>query len=222
MRSEKEDVMKYRLRYPLIYSLLLKITIVSFRASLRLILGKKRRDSILEKLFVYRYLLKKRSNEFSGTEDYDHHWNYADFKGKVIVDVGADWGSTAKYFLDKGAKYVIGVEGDSMLARQLFRNTKSMDKLIPIRLWINKPQFFEFLIRKFKPDILKVDCEGCEVHLCRVKDKIFSTVKEYLVETHNAHLFNLFNKKLATNNYNIDKEVKIVSNIIIVHAKKKG
>ncbi|MEM2995027.1 MAG: hypothetical protein QXI91_03285 [Candidatus Bathyarchaeia archaeon] len=52
-------------------------------------------------------------------EDYDKHWNYLNFKGKKILDLGADYGSTASYFLWQGAKQVIAVERNEEFAEAL-------------------------------------------------------------------------------------------------------
>lgn len=30
-------------------------------------------------------------------EDYDHHWGYTSFNGKTVLDLGADYGSTAHF-----------------------------------------------------------------------------------------------------------------------------
>jgi predicted methyltransferase len=63
-------------------------------------------------------------------EDYSKHWK-ADFKGKVVLDLGADYGSTAFYFLQKGAREVIAVEGDRILALNLAKNAKGR-RITPI------------------------------------------------------------------------------------------
>src|SRR4030042_374590 len=56
-------------------------------------------------------------------EDYNHHWGFADFKGKSVLDLGADYGSTAWFFIEKGAKLVVAVEGDHDRAATLATNS---------------------------------------------------------------------------------------------------
>ena len=37
-------------------------------------------------------------------EDYDFQWGKIDYKGKTVLDLGADIGSTADFFLGKGLR----------------------------------------------------------------------------------------------------------------------
>src|SRR3990170_8039302 len=70
-----------------------------------------------------------------GPENYNVHWKYTSFKGKVILDLGADVGSTAKFFLKNGARRVIAVEGNDKNAYQLFHNYQNNNKVVCVRQW---------------------------------------------------------------------------------------
>jgi hypothetical protein len=108
-----------------------------------------------------RYLLLSNPEIPMTGEDYFKHWK-ADFQGKCVLDLGADYGSTACYFLRRGAREVIAVEGNRILALNLARNAKRERRITPIQGMITRPEQVDALILKYKPDIVKVDIEGCE------------------------------------------------------------
>jgi len=126
-------------------------------------------------------------------EDYEAHWNVTSFKDKVILDIGADWGTTAIFFLKKGAKKIIAVEpadpriGHFAKLEEYWKDYPEI--LIPISCEIpDTPQNFEKYIRDYKPDIVKIDCEGCEKALLSVDKKLIEMVPEYLIEIHKGWL----------------------------------
>ena len=84
-----------------------------------------------------------------------------DVKGKVVIDVGCDFGTTPMYFIKKGAVKVIGFSMD----KQYFYDHRykhfncDVSPLIPsISTEINRIQTLTDK-RRF---VLKSDCEGCE------------------------------------------------------------
>ena len=120
--------------------------------------------------------------EFSG-EDWDWHYGFTSFKDKVIVDLGADWGSTAKYFLDKGAKKVIAVE--PLHYDKLVENIAGDERVIPIKKFMKTSYDYEELIKEYKPDIMKIDIDDRdEIHFLQCKSELVKSVPEYLIETH--------------------------------------
>lgn len=124
--------------------------------------------------------------------DYELHWGLRPqiiiYRDKTILDLGADYGSTAEFFLKHGAKKVIAVEGDPKLSKQLIDNYKGSSNVIPISKFIDSPKQIERFILKYKPDIVKVDIEGYEIHLLQVKSKVIQSVKEWMIEYHSDEL----------------------------------
>jgi len=159
------------------------------------------------------------------SEDMSQHYDTEvfgiSFKNKIILDLGASNGDSAEFFLFKGAKCVIAVEGgasDANLYAQLELNSKLFnEKMIPIHLQIEKPKDIENLILEYKPDILKSDIEGAEIHLLNIKDEIWKLVPEYLVEMHEGYGFvrnGVMWAKCAQTNYIILKEICIISDVL--------
>lgn len=125
-------------------------------------------------------------------EDYNIHWGFASFKYKIIIDFGADFGSTVEYFLIKGASKVIAVEGNPTLSSKLLIDFFNNPKVICIEQFINTPEHFREIISQYPADIIKVDIEGYEKHLLHIPINIFLSVNEYLIETHTSELLNGF------------------------------
>lgn len=159
-------------------------------------------------------------------ENYESLYGYVDYKGKTVLDVGADYGSSAFFFLEKGAKKVYAVERNEWLAKKLRRNAEKTDKLTAIKLDVSHPNHFDMLL-KLKPDIAKVDIELGERHLLGIDNEILSSIPEYLIETHTKQLFDAFSKRLQKLGY-IILRTKILQNdpkdryITLFYAVKNG
>lgn len=125
-------------------------------------------------------------------ESYDAHWGFASFKNKTIIDFGADFGSTASYFLTKEAYKVIAVEGKPQLASQLSSKYFKHPHVVCIEQFINTPEHFFQIMFKYPADLVKVDIEGYEESLLHVPAHILLRVNEYLIETHSLVLLNNF------------------------------
>ena len=123
------------------------------------------------------------------TEDYNQHWGYASFQDKVILDLGADWGSTVAFFLKRGAKRVIAVEGIKQRANDLFRNYANHPQVHCLHMMVKTPHHFQHLITKYKPDLVKCDIEGDEQQLLNVPRNYVTSVPEWLVETHGDAIY---------------------------------
>jgi len=158
-------------------------------------------------------------------EDYWWHWGGPlSFEGKRILDVGADVGSTADFFLLRGARIVFAVEGNPKFWVELKANAKRIVGIKPVFRWISSPEDFEWLIDKFKPNLVKVDCEGCEKYLLdlfRVKPEVLTQVGEYMIETHSKLDTKKFVEWLSKLGYEI-LEIRFISTISdVIFAKKK-
>jgi hypothetical protein len=163
-------------------------------------------------------------------ENYDYHWGFASFHNKTVLDIGADYGSTASYFLQNGARRVIAVESNVKHFSKLVAHFRGNPLVTAINLEIREPQQIESLITKFKPDILKADCEGCELYLIKVEENALKAVPEFLIETHDhilmrpitsrmERLFRKLGYSYAT--YEVIPSVKGKLKVKILHAKRK-
>jgi len=89
-----------------------------------------------------------------------------DYKNKFVLDIGADYGSTADFFLKKGAYRVIAVEKDPEYYKGLSLFSEGRP-ITPLHIEIKTIKDILDLIVKYKPDIVKIDCEGCERNFLR-------------------------------------------------------
>jgi predicted RNA methylase len=148
-------------------------------------------------------------------EDYNKHWNFTSFKDKVILDLGADYGSTAYYFLRKGANKVIAVEGNSELAAKMKLNFKNDDRVIAIHEFIDSSSKIENLISVHHPDLIKVDIEGSE--MCILDMDNVGQVNEWLIETHSNEIYNALSRFLTKEGFSI-RSIDYAENLRVIYA----
>jgi len=113
------------------------------------------------------------------TEEPNIHWGFLDIKDKTVLDLGCGkwWSSisTAEWFLNEGAKQVIGVDLSPM--------SIDRDNFIMKAERIDSSDQLQKLIDEFKPDIIKCDIEGAESYFDSV-DSLHEGVKQFAVEYH--------------------------------------
>jgi hypothetical protein len=145
-------------------------------------------------------------------EDCNAHWNYASFKGKVVLDLGADYGSTVRYFLKKGAKFVIAVEGNPKLARELKKRYQGSEKVLCEELMINAPEDINKFI-SWKPiDIAKVDIEGAEKFLLSLPS--ITKIPTWLIETHSKEVDHQLIIYFQQNGFNVYRLSALGANML--------
>lgn len=152
-------------------------------------------------------------------ENFGRSYGHLDFEGKIVLDVGADYGSTASFFLQKGAKEVIAVESYEPDAAALEVYAESEPRVIAIIKHISCAEDFREILRKYKKiDLATIDCEGCEFFILGLEGIYFSSIPEYFIELHNLSnarrcnnpregpndLRDLFAKKLERNGFNFE------------------
>jgi hypothetical protein len=107
-------------------------------------------------------------------EEYD----FLNVKNKIVIDVGANIADTSIYFKKKGALKVIAIEPNKICIDIAMKNllTNKMDKDIDLLFLgcgnertvhngqeIKISSLQSIMARySYKPEILKLDCEGCE------------------------------------------------------------
>lgn len=157
--------------------------------------------------------------EWSG-ENFEWHWGFVDWKNKTILDIGADFGSTAKCFLAVGATKVIASEGNDQYYEKLVQYAKDKSNIIPDKRWIGSASDFIYLFNTFKVDIVKMDCEGGERYLLDVPDNIIASIKEYAIECHSQDITNKMIQKLKDLKYNILRVEPLAEGYNVIHAMR--
>ena len=116
---------------------------------------------------------------------YDYIWSYnpIDWKGKAVLDIGADIGSSAIYFLMNGAKHVVLIENDPKSIREygLLKNDEYLNGIFR-KTEMHLPQS----MLKYSFDILKMDCEGCELSL--LTEDLLKKSNEFVIGLHKPQL----------------------------------
>lgn len=136
-------------------------------------------------------------------EDFERQYGSVDYRGKRVLDVGADYGSSAAFFLRKGASQVIAIEGDNHYFQQLKDHVQEVPEVIAIECWVNSALQFEELIETYRPHVVQVDCEGCEAHLFNVETRTLQISPEYLIEVHSPELLEGFKTMCSRLGYKI-------------------
>jgi hypothetical protein len=117
-------------------------------------------------------------------EDYSFSYR-APYKDKVVLEIGADIGSSASYFLKQGATKVYSVEGNKRYYDILVENIKQMEgKVEPIHMQVEQASQLKELLEKYQIDILHMDCEGCECLLLELDDTLWLKIPIFDLEIH--------------------------------------
>jgi len=149
-------------------------------------------------------------------EDYDAHWNFTSFRNKIVLDLGADYGSTAYYFLRKGAVKVIAVEGDPQLAEKLRRTFQNDKRVICIHSFINETKQISDLISHYHPNLVKMDIEGYEKVIPGLSQEDLKGT-EWLIETHSTQLYESLKCFFLDNQFKV-RSFEHIDNVKILHA----
>ena len=152
------------------------------------------------------------------TEDPKEHWQFASVKERIVLDLGCGrwelvdhplWPTTPEYFIQKGAKKVIGVDCDAN--EIIWFNSNLNESMYDFaNQCIKSTDCISFLIGKHSPNCMKIDIEGAEIHLINLSDDIFKLVDEYYIEVHSDHLYNQCILKLAQNRYDIYQQIHLI------------
>ena len=127
-----------------------------------------------------------------------------DFRDKIVIDIGANFGDTALYYANLGAKvYAIEMDNeifDGML-ENLSLNSELKSNVEPINLTIGNNNTVKNIVDKYQIkeiELLKMDCKGCEFNLVKQDLTNVNKVKiEYTTSVNNPnnnhHIQNLIN-----------------------------
>ncbi len=115
---------------------------------------------------------------------YDYIWSYGKINwcGKVVLDIGADIGSSALFFLMNGASFVYLVEINDEY-KKIYESLKSKYPILKKSKMIEKSE-----IKNLDFDVLKMDCEGCE--LTMLTENLIKKPYEFVIGLHKPPLDN--------------------------------
>lgn len=154
-------------------------------------------------------------------EDYEKLYGIPDYKDKVVLEVGAEVGSTAYFFQQKGARWIISIEGNRDRYTQLTKNVGPSDfSVVPMFEEIRTPEQLARHIKYYKPDILHMDCEGCECVLLGVEEEIFCIPEVYQIEIHSPGIHDELLELWKRRGYIIPKDEEWTRGVWITVAKK--
>ena len=118
-------------------------------------------------------------------EDYEKLYGVVNWDGKVVLDVGGSNGDSSSFFLSKGAIVCINIDCNINHINECRRYVHQFRlPIISICDNLSSPQQWQTYIDMFRPDVVKVDCEGCEDSLMDIAIEVFRLVPEYLIEAH--------------------------------------
>jgi len=120
--------------------------------------------------------------------NYEKDYGGVDYTDAVVLDVGCSF-HTPDFFLDKGAKHVIGIEAMPSRMETIIKYAEKFGTVTPITKWIKKVEHLEEIYLAH-PEIThaKYDCDGCETVIIDMKPEIFRIPKYYVMEVHQHYL----------------------------------
>lgn len=168
-------------------------------------------------------------------ENPNEHWEFINVNGKTVLDLGCgrwehveyrdtNWPTTPEYWTQKGANQVIGIDADQNEIDWFLKMYKNEIGYTFNCMIINSPDDFYHLINQYKPNVIKCDIEGGEIHLINLDNETFKLVDEYYIETHGQELYLNCISKLFECDYEIYEEIDLIhtnGNCKVLFAKKK-
>lgn len=119
---------------------------------------------------------------FNEYEEWKKYYLPINIKDKIVLDIGAGEGETAKFFLENGAKIVICIECNEFRLKYLNENAKNFPIIV-----LNKK--FDIHDLCIYCDFIKMDIEGYEEILLNYK-----IPKPIVLEIHGMQLIDKFKK----------------------------
>ena len=138
------------------------------------------------------------------SEEPDNHWGFINFKDKIVLDLGCgkfhSTISTYDWFLQNGAKQVIGVDlGDE---------TSEDINFIYSGGEVNSKERLLKLINEYNPEVIKSDIEGAEIHFKDIEN--LHNVKEFAIEYHSADLKNMLINRFNVWGFDYIEEIQLM------------
>lgn len=148
--------------------------------------------------------------EISGIIKSEHpaeHWGFLSVKDKKVLDLGCGINSefvpTPYFFLQESkAKSVVGVDSNPQ-SYQWFKQNYNVRDFILYMDFVDRYEKIEMYLKYHRPEVVKIDIEGSEVHLLSIDSDCFQSVEQIAVEYHNKTCLVALERILKENNYNI-------------------
>ena len=141
------------------------------------------------------------------SEDPNDHWFMLPVKGKVVLDLGSGlWDSqfpTPVYFLREGASRVIGVDG-SQPSYQWFQDNLKDEKFIQHMDMMDGKGKYELFLGHYRPDVIKCDVEGGELHLMSLNPSYYVSVMDMAIEYHDETTKSVCENVLLNNGFTME------------------
>jgi SAM-dependent methyltransferase len=138
------------------------------------------------------------------SEEPDNHWGFMNFKDKIVLDLGCgkfhSTISTYDWFLQNGAKQVIGVD--------LGNETSEDINFIYSGGEVNSKERLLKLINEYNPEVIKSDIEGAEIHFKDIEN--LHNVKEFAIEYHSADLKNMLINRFNVWGFDYIEEIQLM------------
>lgn len=138
------------------------------------------------------------------SEEPDNHWGFINFKDKIVLDLGCgkfhSTISTYDWFLQNGAKQVIGVD--------LGNETSEDINFIYSGGEVNSKERLLKLLNEYNPQVIKSDIEGAEIHFKDIEN--LHSVKEFAIEYHSADLKNMLLNRFAVWGFDYIEEIQLM------------
>jgi hypothetical protein len=135
------------------------------------------------------------------------HWFMLPVKGKIVLDLGSGiWDHslpTPIYFLQQGAEQVIGVDG-SHQSYEWFEQNLQDDRFIQHMDMIDSKGKFELFLGHYRPDVIKCDVEGGELHLASLNPSLFVSVMDMAIEYHDPTTKFVSEQTLKNNGFTLE------------------
>ena len=137
------------------------------------------------------------ANPFDDLENWQYYefvYGFPQIAGAVVLDLGADVGSTVDFFLQKRARVVHAVEGTSKIFSQLKHNIATVLKdpdfiqVKPIFLYVDTVLILAKLLRDIRPGVVKHDLNSRGRHfenlIWELPSETLKIVDHWLIEAH--------------------------------------
>ncbi len=143
--------------------------------------------------------------------------------GQVVFDVGAEYGTTAQYFLARGAARVFVSEIEPSHRARLHRAAVADPRLVLLPP-LQTPREWEAWMARHAPSRVKMDIEGGEVHLLTCSAAAFRTPAAYALETHTPALHAALLARFAECGYRVTLTRAFASNpkVKVIYAEREA